>query len=76
MTSQCSKLSPYFSPIHNGQFIIMFSHLSGMGSFPQGNLSMLRHHYVTSVNMKKFMFVVIPATRLSHVWILQVTDCL
>ncbi len=31
ITSQCSKLSPYFSPIHNGYLIIMFSNLSGTG---------------------------------------------
>ncbi len=33
ITSQCSKLSPYFSPIHNGYLIIMFSNLSGTGRF-------------------------------------------
>ncbi len=35
ITSQCSKLSPYFSPIHNGKLIIMFSYLSGTGRFSQ-----------------------------------------
>ncbi len=29
ITSQCSKLSPYFSSIHNGYLIIMFSNLRG-----------------------------------------------
>ncbi len=33
ITSQRSKLSPYFSPIHNGYLIIMFSNLSGAGRF-------------------------------------------
>ncbi len=33
ITSQCSKLLPYFSLIHNGKIIIMFSNLSGMGRF-------------------------------------------
>ncbi len=31
--SQCSKLPPYFSPIHNGYLIIMFSNLSDTGRF-------------------------------------------
>ncbi len=29
ITSQCLKLSPYFSSIHNGYLIIMFSNLRG-----------------------------------------------
>ncbi len=33
VTSQCSKLLPYFSPIHNCKLIIMFSNLSGTGRF-------------------------------------------
>ncbi len=32
ITSQCSKLSPYFSPIHNGS-LIMFFNLSFAGRF-------------------------------------------
>ncbi len=35
ITSQCSTLLPYFSPIHNGQLIIMFSNLSGTGKNSQ-----------------------------------------
>ncbi len=48
ITSQCSKLSPYFSPIHNltlSQFIIMFCNLSDTGfhgKFEHGTAS-LRH---------------------------------
>ncbi len=33
ITSQCSKLSLYFSPIHNSKLILMFSNLSGTGRF-------------------------------------------
>ncbi len=32
ITSQCSKLSPYFSLIRNGK-LVMFSNLSGAGRF-------------------------------------------
>ncbi len=67
ITSQCSKLSPYFSPIHNGKLIIMFSNLSDTvgfcGKFEYGTAS-LRH-------VCKHEEVVL-ATRLSHVRILQV----
>ncbi len=31
LISQCLKLSPYFSPIHSGKLIIIFSNLSGVG---------------------------------------------
>ncbi len=56
ITSQCSKLSPYFSPIHNGKLIIMFSNLSDTVGFV-GNSSMALRHYVTSVNMKKLSWL-------------------
>ncbi len=62
ITSQCSELSPYFSRIHNGYLITMFSHLSGTDS------SLALRHYVTSVNMKKLSRLV------SHVRILQIVS--
>ncbi len=33
ITSQCSKLSPYLSLIHNGKLVILFSNLSGTGRY-------------------------------------------
>ncbi len=55
ITSQCSKLSPYFSPIHNGYLIIMFSNLSGIR----------REGYV---NIKKFSRLLDNRTRGSCRW--------
>ncbi len=66
ITSQCSKLSP--QPIHNGQLIIMFSNLSGTGRF-----SWEIRACVCVITLCKHKEVV-PASRLSHVRILQVTD--
>jgi len=56
ITSQCSKLSPYLSPIHNGKLVIMFSNSGGTGGFPReiracSRLSLC--HYVTSVSIEK-----------------------
>ncbi len=66
ITSQCSKLAPYFSPIHRGYLIIMLYKLSGMGKFSWEiqAFESLRHIFKHKD--------VVPATRLSHVRILQI----
>ncbi len=69
ISSQCSKLSPYFSPIHNGLLIIMFSNLNGTGRF----LWKIRAWLCVITSVCKHKEVVL-ATRLSHVSILQVVD--
>ncbi len=48
ITSQCSELSPYFSPIHNGYLIIMFYNLRGTVGFGRFE------HGTASGNIKKF----------------------
>ncbi len=54
-TSQCSKLSSYLSPIHNGKLVIMFSNLGGTCRFSWEIKACRRSlcHYVTSVNIQK-----------------------
>ncbi len=60
ITSQCSKLSPYLSPIHNGYIIIMFSNLSGTGRFLREIRACCR--VITSRKHKEVFLV----SRLSH----------
>jgi len=56
ITSQCSKLSPYLSPIHNDKLVIMFSNSGGTGRFSREIRACRRsslRHYVKSVYIKK-----------------------
>ncbi len=50
ITSQCSKLSPYLSPIHNSKLELMFPRFSHK---VQACRHLSLHHYDTSVNIKK-----------------------